>query len=56
MHNLKMTTSKNGGTTICLDDFKLEGITSYNLKSPGNGVTELTITLIVKSQVEIESV
>ncbi|SHK39283.1 hypothetical protein SAMN02745163_03743 [Clostridium cavendishii DSM 21758] len=46
LHNLKVV-----GGKIKLDDFDLKGVTDYDLKCSALGTTELTLKIIVNSNV-----
>ena len=37
----------NSGTDIYLDNFRLEGVTEYNLHSQRNGTAKLTVEILV---------
>ena len=46
MHKLKIVT-KDGCTNVFLDDFEVDGVVEYKLKSSDNDLTELKLKIIV---------
>jgi hypothetical protein len=46
LHRLKIIPI-NSGVDIYLDDFRLEGVTEYDLHSQRNGIAKLTVEILV---------